>query len=112
MALLVKKRNSQLFLVEIVPHHTHTHTLSLSLLVGFPYCVQTHVCMYVQTCLYHLDSVYATIRKGATEGQMKLKLQGYKLKNLDGFLQKSDPYYEIHKRIENSEGFIDWYVRR
>lgn len=50
----------------------------------------------------------AYIRKGTGAGELRLKLKGLQLRNVEGFLKKSDPFYEIHRRTENDEGFIEW----
>ena len=52
--------------------------------------------------------VVARIRKGTSSGELRLKLKGCKLKNVEGFLQKSDPFYELFTRGEDDDGFICW----
>jgi hypothetical protein len=42
--------------------------------------------------------IYCKIEEEKDYGNLKLKLAGVKLKNLDGIFNKSDPFYEIQKR--------------
>lgn len=49
----------------------------------------------------------ACIRKG-TGPELRLKLKGLQLRSIDGFMRRPDPFYEVHRRTENGEGFIDW----
>ena len=52
--------------------------------------------------------IIARLRKGTSSGELRLKLKGYHLINVDGFMKKSDPFFELHRRTEDEEGFITW----
>uniref|UniRef100_A0A7S2XS77 C2 domain-containing protein n=1 Tax=Attheya septentrionalis TaxID=420275 RepID=A0A7S2XS77_9STRA len=47
--------------------------------------------------------VFARVGKFEENGTMRLKLKGIKLKNTEGFLRKSDPFFELKTR-EDSDG--------
>lgn len=52
--------------------------------------------------------IIARLRKGTSSGELRLKLKGYHLMNVEGFMKKSDPFFELHRRTEDEEGFIAW----
>jgi Copine/C2 domain len=52
--------------------------------------------------------IIAHIRKGTSSGELRLKIKGHHLTNVEGFMKKSDPFFELHKRAEDEDGFITW----
>ena len=54
-------------------------------------------------------TLFARVEKAKGSGTFKLKMSGIKLKNLDGFFNKSDPYYEIMKKDHGLRG-SEWNV--
>jgi len=50
------------------------------------------------------------IDENENDTTLKLKLRGVKLKNVEGFMRKSDPFYEISKRIHVPGGGVGWRV--
>lgn len=50
-------------------------------------------------------TVFAHVRKStAGAGVLRLKLKGSDLKNIEGFMRKSDPFYELSRRIDSAGG--------
>lgn len=54
-------------------------------------------------------TIFARVEKAQSSGSLKLKMSGLKLKNLDGFFNKSDPFYEIMKKDHGLRG-SEWNV--
>jgi hypothetical protein len=52
-------------------------------------------------------SVFAHVAKHVGGGTLPLQMTGEKLKNVEGFLKKSDPLYEILKKQEGPAG-MSW----
>jgi len=53
-------------------------------------------------------TVFLSVRKAQGSGNLRLKLKGTKLKNVEsGLFAKSDPFYELFKKI-NSAGGLTW----
>ena len=52
-------------------------------------------------------TLFAHVRKSQGSGVLRLKLKGLKLKNTEGMLRKSDPFFELSRRI-NSAGAATW----
>mmetsp|Transcript_21947 Transcript_21947/g.62509 ORF Transcript_21947/g.62509 Transcript_21947/m.62509 type:complete len:561 (-) Transcript_21947:108-1790(-) len=52
-------------------------------------------------------TLFAHVRKSVGQGVLRLKMQGVKLKNTEGFLRKSDPFYELYRKID-SAGAATW----
>jgi hypothetical protein len=48
--------------------------------------------------------IFAAIRKAEGSGTFKFKLRGVKLTNVEGFFGKSDPFFEIAKKVEAGGG--------
>ena len=48
-------------------------------------------------------------RKSTGSGVLRLKLKGTKLKNVEGFFSKSDPFYEISRKVDAAGGRT-WYA--
>ena len=46
------------------------------------------------------ESIYAQISKSVGTGSLKLKLAGIKLKNIEGYFNKSDPFFEIYRKSD------------
>ena len=44
--------------------------------------------------------LYATVRKSEGSGVFRFRLKGIKLTNTEGFLRKSDPFYELNRRVD------------
>jgi uncharacterized membrane protein YecN with MAPEG domain len=53
--------------------------------------------------------VFATVRKSQGSGILRLQMKGVKLKNVEGFFSKSDPFFELAKKIDAAGGQT-WYV--
>lgn len=56
-----------------------------------------------------LDSVFAHIRKSTGMGVLRLKMKAANLKNTEGFMRKSDPFFELSRKIDSAGG-ATWYV--
>lgn len=52
----------------------------------------------------HLHSVFAHIRKSSGAGVLRLKLKANDLTNTEGFMRKSDPFFELSRRIDSAGG--------
>ena len=52
-------------------------------------------------------TVFATVRKSVGSGSVQLQLRGNKLKNVDGLFSKSDPFFELSRKVENA-GNLTW----
>ena len=52
-------------------------------------------------------TLVAHVRKSAGSGVLRFKLKGTKLKNVEGLLSKSDPFFEVSRQI-NSAGGSTW----
>ena len=48
--------------------------------------------------------IFAQVRKSEGSGLLRLKLKGDGLKNTEGFLRKSDPFYEVSRQVNNAGG--------
>ena len=57
--------------------------------------------------LKHGGTLFAHVRKSQGSGLLRLKLQGQQLKNTEGFMRKSDPFFELSRQI-NSAGAQTW----
>jgi len=62
---------------------------------------------HILTLHPHVRSVFAHIRKSAGAGVLRLKLKGNDLKNTEGFMRKSDPFFELSRRIDSAGG-LTW----
>lgn len=51
--------------------------------------------------------LHAHVRKSKGSGILRLQLQGQKLKNTEGFLRKSDPFFELSRRVD-AAGAMTW----
>lgn len=51
--------------------------------------------------------LHAHVRKSKGSGVLRLQLQGQKLKNTEGFLRKSDPFFELSRRVD-AAGAMTW----
>jgi hypothetical protein len=52
-------------------------------------------------------TIFAHIAKSKGSGLLRLKMKGIKLKNTEGFMRKSDPFFEICRKL-NSAGGLTW----
>jgi hypothetical protein len=52
-------------------------------------------------------TVFAHVRKSQGSGLLRLKMQGTKLKNVEGFFGKSDPFFELSRK-QDSAGGLTW----
>jgi hypothetical protein len=48
--------------------------------------------------------LFASIRKSEGSGILRLKMKGVKLTNVEGWLSKSDPFFEIARKIDAGGG--------
>jgi hypothetical protein len=60
--------------------------------------------------LFRVYRVFATVRKCQGSGLLRLQMKGVKLKNVEGFFSKSDPFFELAKKIDAAGGQT-WYVQ-
>jgi hypothetical protein len=52
-------------------------------------------------------TLFAAVRKHVGSGVLRLTFRGTKLKNVEGLLSKSDPFYELSRKV-NSAGALTW----
>lgn len=52
-------------------------------------------------------TIYASVREQHGKGLLRLKLKGTKLKNTEGMMSKSDPFYELCRNV-NHAGGLTW----
>lgn len=52
-------------------------------------------------------TLFAHVRKSTGSGLLRLKMKALKLKNVEGFLGKSDPFFELSRQI-NAAGAATW----
>lgn len=52
-------------------------------------------------------TLFASVRKSQGSGTLRLKMKGTKLKNVEGFLRKSDPFFELSRKVNNAGG-LTW----
>lgn len=46
-------------------------------------------------------TLYARVEKCTGSGSLKLKMKGQKLTNTEGFMRKSDPFFEVCRKVDN-----------
>ena len=46
--------------------------------------------------------IFATIRKAEGTGTLRFKCKGVKLTNVEGFFGKSDPFFEISRKVDTA----------
>lgn len=51
--------------------------------------------------------LHAHVRKSQGTGVLRLQMKGQKLKNTEGFMRKSDPFFELNRRVD-AAGAITW----
>eukprot|EP00934_Nitzschia_sp_Nitz4_P006123 Nitzschia sp. Nitz4//scaffold178_size73299//8161//9852//NITZ4_005691-RA/size73299-processed-gene-0.17-mRNA-1//1//CDS//3329539098//6113//frame0 len=51
--------------------------------------------------------LHAQIRKSEGSGVLRLQMKGQKLKNTEGFLRKSDPFFMLYRRLD-AAGSLTW----
>lgn len=49
-------------------------------------------------------SLFATVKRQQGSGVLRLKLKGDKLKNTEGMFSKSDPFYELSRKVDIAGG--------
>lgn len=54
-----------------------------------------------------LFSLFAQVRKSQGSGLLRLKMKGTKLKNVEGMFSKSDPFFEVSRKV-NAAGAQTW----
>jgi hypothetical protein len=52
-------------------------------------------------------TLFANVRKATGSGTLRLQCKGSKLKNVEGMMSKSDPFFELSRKI-NSAGGLTW----
>lgn len=52
-------------------------------------------------------TLFASVRKSTGTGLLRLKMKGHKLKNVEGLVSKSDPFFELSRQV-NSAGALTW----
>eukprot|EP00522_Entomoneis_paludosa_P012126 CAMPEP_0172447842 /NCGR_PEP_ID=MMETSP1065-20121228/7025_1 /TAXON_ID=265537 /ORGANISM="Amphiprora paludosa, Strain CCMP125" /LENGTH=575 /DNA_ID=CAMNT_0013199213 /DNA_START=83 /DNA_END=1810 /DNA_ORIENTATION=+ len=52
-------------------------------------------------------TLFATVRKAKGAGLLRLNLKGTKLKNVEGWVGKSDPFYELYRKADTAGG-LTW----
>jgi hypothetical protein len=52
-------------------------------------------------------TIFAQVRKAQGSGLLRLSMKGSKLKNVEGMLSKSDPFFELSRKI-SSAGGLTW----
>lgn len=52
-------------------------------------------------------TVFAHVSKAKGSGLLRLKMKGINLKNTEGFMRKSDPFFEICRRLDSAGG-LTW----
>jgi len=52
-------------------------------------------------------TIFAHVSKSKGSGLLRLKLKGIKLKNTEGFMKKSDPFFEVCRRLDSAGG-LTW----
>jgi len=52
-------------------------------------------------------TLFASVRRSVGAGMLRLQLRGKKLKNVDGLFGKSDPFFELSRRVD-SDGRLTW----
>jgi len=52
-------------------------------------------------------TIFATVRKAQGHGMLRLKMKGTKLKNVEGMFGKSDPFFELSRKVDVAGG-LTW----
>jgi len=52
-------------------------------------------------------TIFAHVSKSQGSGLLRLKMKGIKLKNTEGFMKKSDPFFEVCRRLDSAGG-LTW----
>lgn len=52
-------------------------------------------------------TLFVHVSKSKGSGLLRLKMKGIKLKNTEGFMRKSDPFFEICRRLDSAGG-LTW----
>ena len=57
--------------------------------------------------LKHGGTIFAHVRKASGSGLLRLKLKGTGLKNTEGMMRKSDPFFELSRKVDSAGG-LTW----
>ena len=49
-------------------------------------------------------TLFATVRKAKGSGLLRFKMKGIKLKNVEGWVGKSDPFLELSRKTDTAGG--------
>lgn len=49
-------------------------------------------------------TIFARVEKYRGQGTLSLGMKGVKLKNMEGFMKKSDPFYELNRKVDGPSG--------
>lgn len=49
-------------------------------------------------------TIFARVEKYRGQGTLRLGMKGIKLKNMEGFMKKSDPFYELNRKVDGPSG--------
>lgn len=52
-------------------------------------------------------TIFCAVRKSKGSGMLRLQLKGNKLKNVEGLLSKSDPFFELSRKVD-AAGSLTW----
>lgn len=52
-------------------------------------------------------TLFATVRKSQGSGMLRLQVKGTKLKNVEGMFSKSDPFFELSRKVD-AAGSLTW----
>jgi Ca2+-dependent lipid-binding protein len=52
-------------------------------------------------------TIFVHVGKSKGSGLLRLKMKGIKLKNTEGFMRKSDPFFEIERKLDSAGG-LTW----
>ena len=53
---------------------------------------------------WKFNSIFAHVVKYVGHGTLRLAMKGIKLTNTEGFLRKSDPFFELKKKLNGPHG--------
>jgi hypothetical protein len=57
--------------------------------------------------MFSLNRIYALVRKSEGSGVLRLKMKGVKLANVEGMFGKSDPFFELSRKVGTAGG-LTW----
>lgn len=77
--------------------------------VGGCRCLSCRSGCLTRSVFFRVCRVFATVRQSQGSGVLRLQMKGIKLKNVEGMFSKSDPFFEIARKIDAAGGQT-WYV--